>query len=463
MVTHNVAKSQRVENPTKTDIVVKLSHKIELDTVRVDTLNRYYESVQPLAWLTPEAAAQLGNRLTNLSVNFSQLAIDSLAERLVIDGFKLNGQPSQEIWDAWDSNGMPDLGQAMAHIEALTLGRSYVIVWQVEDEPTISVESASEVAADIDPLTREVTWAVKRWRDVTGIPHALLFGAEDVTEFTSTFVPEGGKLPTEGWKAVRRIPHSLAAVPVVELLNSGRVLKTDGVSEIDNIAAPIDALSKLLVDMMVSSEATAQPRRWVTGLQIEFDDEGNPVNPFSDDTKRMLQAEPENSHFGQFPAGSIDSFVDGVELLTKHIAALAALPAHYVGLEKAAPTSADAIRASEASLTARAEQKQKTFSRAWGRVGELVHALHTNTAVSRTNRVEPVWRDAGTRSTAQQTDAAVKLYTSGLIGRETALRMCGYSAEEILTIRREAIRAEADKSALSLPSSPTGDPAEVAA
>ena len=52
----------------------------------------------------------------------------------------------------------------VAHREALLLGDSYVIVWADQfGRPKVTVESAKQVAVDIDPGTRQILGAVKRW------------------------------------------------------------------------------------------------------------------------------------------------------------------------------------------------------------------------------------------------------------------------------------------------------------
>jgi hypothetical protein len=435
---------------TKNDLVVQLSKKIEAAQITNDLYDRCYEGTQPLAWLSPEAVIQLKGRLSALTINYCRLAIDSLAERLSISGYTVDGEPAPQIWQAWDDSGMPD-AHSMAHIEALTLGRSFAIVWaDAFGSPVISVESAREVAAISHPLTREVTSAIKRWRDPEGTPHAVLFSPVDVSEFVGPFVPEGGELPTEGWKQISNTPHGLGVVPVVQFLNRGRILETDGVSEIESIADLIDAISKLLSDLMVASEVSALPKRWITGLQIQEDEDGNPIDPFAgSDAKKMLHAEPVEARFGQFSNAQLDNYINAINLLIRQIAAIAALPDHYVGLGSAAPSSADAIRASEASLTARAEARQRTFGPSWARVGALVQAILAGGPVRR--GVEVSWRDAGTRSLAQASDSAVKLWSAGLIGRRHALKLLGYGAEETDQIMQEPTKAEPNKSALTLP------------
>jgi hypothetical protein len=121
--------------------------------------------------------------------------------------------------------------------------------------------------------------------------------------------------------------------------------------------------------------------------------------------------------------------------------AVSALPSHYVGITTSNPASADALRASEASLTARAEARQATFGRSWEQVAQLIVAVRDGVDPDRvTVRVQ--WADAATRSVAQEADAVVKLFGAGLLPASYALQRLGYDDDEITAIRT-ARRTEA--------------------
>jgi hypothetical protein len=107
-----------------------------------------------------------------------------------------------------------------------------------------------------------------------------------------------------------------------------------------------------------------------------LDDDGNPVldeddqpvmaesNPFPE-THRMMVSENNEAKFGQLAAADLAGYEASVRILLGQIMAVSTLPAHYVGVLHDNPASADALRAAEASLTARAEARQQTFGRAW--------------------------------------------------------------------------------------------------
>ena len=207
--------------------------------------------------------------------------------------------------------------------------------------------------------------------------------------------------------------------------------------------------------MLVTSEYCARPRRFATGIELEEEDvldeiTGEPtgetvaVNPIPEGDRAMISEEPD-AKFGQLPSADMAAYQDSVNVLLGQIMAVSALPAHYIGVTTSNPASADALRASEASLTARAEARQATFGRSWEQVARLMVAVRTGTDPQAVQtRVQ--WADAATRSVAQEADAVVKLFGAGLLPAAYALKRLGYDADEITEIR-SARRGEALDSA----------------
>ena len=113
------------------------------------------------------------------------------------------------------------------------------------------------------------------------------------------------------------------------------------------------------------------------------------------------------------------------------LAAIAALPPHYVGLSGNSPTSAEAIRSAEASLVTRARRRQRVWGGAWEDVMRLAVQVQQGAPVSGMDELETVWANPETRTVAQAADAAVKLYAAGVIDRRAALEDIGYTPAQI--------------------------------
>lgn len=417
------------------DLLNTLFQKLDAPSARYSELDKYYAGEQALAFLAPEARTALGTRFGRMCSNIPRLAVTALAERLRIIGFHRNGTPDAQLWQDWIRNDLDQLG-AVAHREALTLGTSYVIVWaNASGAPQVSVESARQVAVVRDPGTRRIVAAVKRW-ETDKTTEAVLYEADRITRLRANMV---GAATFGQFETLEVLENPLGIPPVVELQNSDRLLD-NGVSEMADLIPLVDALNKLLADMMVASEYFARPRRWASGLELGEDEDGNAVNPIAEDHRMMVNEDPAGK-FGQLPPADLAAYEASVRVLLGQIMAVSGLPAHYVGALTDAPTSADSMRAAEASLAARAAARQAQFGRGWEDVARLMVAVRTGLdPLSLDVRVK--WADTTTRSVAQEADAAVKLFVAGLLPASTVLDRLGYSEDEIQTIR-QARRTEA--------------------
>lgn len=413
------------------ELISDLSAMIDERQPALDALDRYYEGTQQLAFLAPEARKAVGNRMGRIGVNLCRLAISSLTERLRITGFQHDGATDQIAWDAWLASDM-DQRAALVHREALLLARSFVTVWAAKGRPNISIESAHQMAVQRDPGTREIIRAVKRW-ETPATTELVLYEPDVIRRFRAEATGA-----TAGFKMVDAFGNPLGWVPVVEFCNSDRVL-SDGASELADLIPLVDSLNKVLADMMVGSEFYARPRRWATGIELEEDEHGAAINPYPAND-RMMIAETPDAKFGQLPGSDLASYKAAVEILCSQIMAVSGLPSHYMGVLSNQPPSADALRASEASLTSKAEAKQASFGRSWERVARLVHGVAEGVDPDQID-VSVTWADPSTRSIAQEADAVVKLFQAGILPASYALRRLGYPDHEIDAIRA-ARRAE---------------------
>lgn len=426
---------------TQNELLTGLIQQLTLPLARYSDLDRYYEGRPPLAFLSPEAKTALGNRFGIMSSNIPRLSVTALAERLRITGFT----GDSGLWADWIRNDL-DQTSGVAHREALLLGDSYVIVWADRyGRPSVTVESAKQVAVQTDPGTREITAAVKRWEDKDrNVTHAVLYEPDQITRLIAQ---QTGAIT--GFTVVDTIANPLGVVPVVNLRNTDRIVGDWGISEIDDLKPLVDALNKSLADMMVTSEYVGRPRRWATGLELTekpvLDEDGNPVldeddqpvmievNPIPEGHRAMI-SENHEAKFGQLNAADLGGYEASVRVILGQVMAVSTLPAHYVGVFSDNPASADALRAAEASLTARAEARQATFGRSWEQVARLMIAVRDGRDPNLIDDIRVHWSDAATRSVAQEADAVVKLFQAGLLPQSYALTKLGYAEDDITKI-----------------------------
>lgn len=415
------------------------AHEREMPDLKL--MDAYYEGTQPLSYMAPEIQAELSDRMRPVVINWPQLIVDALDERLDIEGFRYAKAEStaDDLWEIWQANSL-DEGSQQAHVDALALRRAYAIVGandDDEDTPIITAESALEVYAERDPRTRQEIAAVKRWDEPAApgsapVKNAMLYLPDSRHQF---------EMQSGDWVEVDRDEHNLHQLLVVTLANRPRLRHMDGTSELRSVIPLSDAACKVATDMMVSAEYHAMPRRWATGMSLDdfADQNGQPLGAMSSLAGRIWSSESDSVQFGQFPEAQLTNFHDTINQLARLVSSLTGLPPAFLGLATDQPPSADAIRASEARLVKRAERRQRAFGEAWERVMRLALLVRDGELDPKARSLETAWRDAATPTYAQKADAVTKLHTAGILPTEQAWEDLGYSAVE-----RERMRAMQD-------------------
>lgn len=411
------------------------AHDQEMSELKL--MDAYYEGTQPLSYLAPELMNELSDRMRQLVINWPQLVVDALDERLDIEGFRYSDSETAEksLWQIWQANNM-DEGSQQAHVDALALRRSYAIVGTNEDDddtPIITAESALEVYAERDPRTRKVIAGIKRWEE----PAA---GGASPTKCAQLYLPNqriNWEYQKGQWAQVDQDQHNLNEVLIEPLANRPRLRHLDGTSELRAIIPISDAACKIASDMMVSAEYHAMPRRWATGMSRDdfVDENGQPTSGLSMLAGRMWVNKSDKVAFGQFPEAQLSNFHTTIDQLARLVSALTGLPLAFLGLATHQPPSADAIRASEARLVKRAERRQRSFGESWERVMRLAMLVRDGEVNPRARSLETVWRDPATPTYAQKADAVTKLHQANILPVEAAWEELGYSTEKIARLR----------------------------
>lgn len=418
-----------------TEHVERLLQKLQLEQPVIAERDRRYRGDQPLRFAT----ADIEGDFNYFSVNIYRAAVNAVAERMRVKKIRAvlgDGEDvSENVAAWWDHLGM-DMKLQATIADVLAVGSAYLIVWMKDGKPTITVETAEQVTTMHHAITGEVEEAVKRWyeKDAQGVvvhEHVVHYGRWDVVRYVRG---ANGKLVER-----QRVHNPLGVVPVVPLINVERIGDRNGHSVIDDLSNLVDALSKILADMLVASEVVARPKRYATGVSLEestdagfsADDDFEEFEPTAVEAPfaggaDMFVTEQADAKFGQLPGADLAGYKTAVELITQQIMTVSALPAHMIGVTTSNPASSDAIRAAEASLTARAESRALVLGLALEEALKLLVALTEGADVDQVGAwIE--WRDFATRSQAQEADAVTKLHSLGILTTNEAREMIGLS------------------------------------
>lgn len=429
----------------------QLLHTIETRRGTLDRIRQHWEGRSPAAFLSKESRDALEDRVSRLSVNFPALAVRSMADRLKLRGFRTGGAQGLDdragrLMRQTDLHNVAEL----VHTDRQLYGAAYCTVWTTADgtRPVTLADSPFTAAAAIDPATGETTAAVRTWR-TRGQAHAALFTPDTVRRYVADVADGGDILTATTWREAvgQSVDNVLGVVPVVPFIRRAHSADYAGTSAVADILDLSDAVAKALADAMVNSEYYAKPRRWATGLEIEEDADGNPVDPFG--PSRFLQSESPDTKFGQLQPAAPTGQTDLVATLTQQIGALMGLPPHYLGLHGDQPANADSVRAAEAQLVSAAYSELRQLSHPWATVGALLLAIDSETDPDDYD-VATEFESPEIKTPSQAADAAVKLRDIGVPLRNLLSHPLDYEPHEVDAIMSEHDRVAVQQAALNL-------------
>ncbi|MGJ3559623.1 phage portal protein [Streptomyces sp. INA 01156] len=186
------------------------------------------------------------------------------------------------------------------------------------------------------------------------------------------------------------------------------------------------------------------PQRFVTGLEIQEDANGNPVEPFNVGQDKLLQAEAPDAKFGSFEVADLKNYVVLVDMLVQHLASVSRVPSHYFLVNSSNTPSGEAILSAEAGLVAKVKERMLHFGEAWERVIRLCFAVKRDKRKD-AFEMETRWRDPEYRTEAQHVDALLKLHQLN-VPEEVLWSEAGFSAAQIDAFR-EMRKADAKAAA----------------
>lgn len=415
---------------------------LDREKSQLKLLNDEYEMQSPRAYMHPEIMREIGDRLQQVVIAWPKLVVDSVEERLDPEGFRLPDDDSadDDLWRVWQANNLDEETQ-LGRVDALVMKRSYIAVGTNEDDantPLVTVESPLEVFAHIDPRTRKVRAALRRWQDtVPGM-------ARQPEEYATLYLPDrtvyyqvAGHASGDSWKVLDTDEHGLGMVPIVPVVNRARLADRYGKSELSPILPLAQAANKLATDMMVAAEFVALPLRGIFGIGPADlqDQDGNALTALQAILGRLLTIPDDEGNSRQFEFASADlsNFHTSINQLAKLVASIAGLPPHYLGETTENPASADAIRSGEIRLIKRAERIKVPFGGSYENTGRLVKRFQEGDWDPKYRRLETIWRDSATPTVAQKADAAVKLYNlpKPIVPRRQTREDLGYTDAQI--------------------------------
>jgi len=402
------------------------------------------------------------------AIGWSRLYLDSLVERIQIDGFRnpntTEADPRLQQW--WKANDL-DQEAPVSFLETFIHGRAFISVSAPTDEdillghpadaPMIRVESPQHMWVDIDKRTKRVNSAVRFYHN----PNTFEDQSDD-QQYT-VYLPDRTEYMKDGRNGTyvrveEPTVHNLGIVPIVPSLNRERVSDRSGRSEImPELRSAQDIATRIVLNMQTAADLMAVPQRLLFGVEKEAIIQNQDANAqYKAYMAGILAFGDENASATQFSAAELSNYTGVLQEISKIVASYTGLPPQYLSFSSQVPASAEAIRSAESRLVKKCELKGSMFGNVWERVMKLGALVMDGAVDESLARIEAIISDPSTPTYAAKADAAMKL-TGGkaIIPVEQARIDMGYTPEQRENMRLMDVEENAEYAAalLGTPSS----------
>lgn len=405
------------------------------------------------------AAQEYAGILNRSKVPVLSLVVDTMAQNLYVDGYRPERSAINAVgWGHWQANRM-DSRQAGINRAAIGYGAAYCIILPGEPVPVWRpVSPRRGRALYADRLNDE--WPIyfmEQWTEGTSTGWRLRWRLYDEGHYydmagpgtTTAYypLPSGPRVTGSASEVLGVARHNTGFCPVVRWSGSAD-LDGESIGEVEPLIPLQQQIDASTYYVEMAQQYAVHRQRWVTGMAIPEDDNGNPVEPFDVAVNRLMVAEEPDSKFGEFGQTDIKSWLDAREAALRAIAIKSQTPPGYM-LGQMANLSAEALAATEAPAQRRAGGYRTLFGESY----EQAFRLDARQAGDETGwadtSAQVVWRDTESRSLAQVADALGKLAAQlGIPARGLWEKIPGVTDQDLASW--EALRDEEMEKAAEL-------------
>lgn len=438
-------------NLPKTDLGRSVA-AIKENQTRYAKTAAYYAGDHDLAYATEKFVNAFGKLFREFALNLCPAIVDAVRDKLIVKSFNIEKGGTNALtdaaWSIWQTNRMGKRSGEI-HKEALRNGDAYAIVWpDAGGKVTIYPQRAASCMVTYDEETPgKVVSAAKYWRSADKRLRLNLYYPDRtdryITKKPSESLPDEDQWERFDGEGGPTIANPYNRVPVFHFANNADIGLT-GVSELTEAIPIQNALNKSVLDMLIAMEFAAFRQRWITGIDVEYDENGEAKSPFVPGAERIWITENENAKFGDFEAADLKQFLEVKESFRVDMAAVTGTPLYYFMQTGGQFPSGEALQKAETRFVNKVRDRMESFGQVWEDL--MAFALRIE------NKGEDVrlftqWADPAPLS---ESETLANLVTKRALGvdEEQLLTEAGYGAADIAAMMKrndERAQREADR------------------
>lgn len=385
---------------------------------RLDRIHEYLRNKVCNVYVPRSASQEYRQLVDQARVPVLPLVVTEIAQNLFVEGYRpARKSENAAVWDIWQANRM-DARQASIYRAALSYGYAYATA--LPGRPRGAPATARPSTATIRPYSPRRMIAVyddpvnDEWPEFalavsTGLESGQQVVRLRVYDDTSVYELVGSM---DGGTPVLRSTsqHELGVCPVVRWLNEYGDVDDGSQGEVEQLIPLQDQLSNITFGLLMAVQYAAFKQKWVTGEQVDEDENGVPRESYNPAVNRMFKAESEGARFGEFSETNLDGYLNSRDSTLRLVSSLAQIPPHVLASSGAvANLSADALAAIEAGLQRKVADRKTSFGESTEQLLRLAGLAAGNREAWEDTSSQVVWRDTESRSLAQVADALGKI------------------------------------------------------
>lgn len=346
--------------------------------------------------------------------------VDSLADRLVFNGFSFDPFNMGEIYEQNNPSVLFD----SAILSAMISSCCFIYISSDEtDKPRLQVIDGGNATGIIDPITNMLNegYAVLE-RDDSKKPTIEAYFTKEQTEIIRKGESEHEFIPNPA-------PYPLL-VPIVYRPDATRPF---GHSRISRACMSIqEAAMRTVKRSEITAEFYSFPQRYVTGMSENAEQMDKWKATMSSMLTFTKDEDGDRPVLGQFAQATMSPHLEQLRLFASLFAAETGLTMDDLGFSGANPSSAEAIKAGHESLRLTARKAQRTFESGFINAGFLAACLRDNREYDRHEmyRTKARWMPIFEPDSAMLSgigDGVIKLNTAvpDYITKETLTNLTG--------------------------------------
>lgn len=317
----------------------------------------------------------------NSVLGWSAKAVDSLADRLIFDGFRNDEFGMMDIYRMNNADILFD----SAILSALIGSCSFLYIAQTdEDVPSIQVIDGKNATGIIDPVTNMLTEG-----------YAILSQTSDDEVLMDAYLlPYRTEITDYIKNKVTVIEHSAPYPLLVPIIYRPDADRPFGHSRISRSVMSIqNSAARSIKRSEISAFFYSYPQRYILGLSEDAE-----IDKWKAAMSSMLAIgkDDEGDHpvVGQFPQQSMTPYTEQIKMFASLLCGETGLILDDLGFVSENPSSADSIKAAHESLRLTARKSQRTFGTGFLNAGYLARCLMDGVDYKRNEiyRAEPIWQ-----------------------------------------------------------------------